>query len=135
MLPPHQYYFETLVGLEIRTYSPEELRAAKLAAVADWQAAMETAPVEYAGHLFDFDQESVQRVMALALAGMGSPIGTWTTYDNVDVPADAAFMRGLFVAMVTRTGTTHQVQRRCKTELALMTDPADIAAYEVPTWP
>lgn len=132
MLPPHQYYFETLVGLEIRTYSPDELRAAKLAAVAEWQLVMETAPVEYDGHLFDFDQESVQRVMALALAGMGSPIGTWTTYDNNDVPADAAFMQGLFVAMVTRTGTTHATQRRMKKELAELTAPAEIAAYEVP---
>lgn len=135
MLPPHQYYAETLVGLEIRTYDADELRDAKLAAVADWKAAMETAPVEYAGHLFDFDQVSQQRVMAMALAGMGSPTGTWTTYDNVDVPADAAFMQGLFAAMVTRTGTTHATQRRMKTELAALTDPADIAAYEVPTWP
>lgn len=134
-LPPHQYYFQTAVGLEIRTYDADELREAKLAAVADWQTEMEAAPVEYEGHLFDFDQESIQRVMALALAGMGSPIGTWTTYDNVDVPADAAFMRGLFVAMVTRTGTTHKAQRRMKIELAALTDPAEIAAYEVPTCP
>lgn len=133
MLPPHQYYAETLVGLEIRTYDADQLRDAKLAAVAEWQAAMAAAPVEYAGHLFDSDQESRQRVMALALAGVGSPTGTWTTADNVDVPADADFMRGLFAAMVTRTGTTHATQRRMKKELAALTDPAEIAAYEVPT--
>lgn len=135
MLPPHQYYFETLVGLEIRTYDANELREAKLAAVAEWQNAMNNKPVEYAGHQFDFDKEARERVMAVALAGLGSPTGTWTTASNIDVPADASFMQGLFEAMLTRTGTTHQMQRRYKTELAALTDPAEIAAYEVPTCP
>lgn len=132
MLPPHQYYFQTDNGYEIRTYEADDLREAKLSAVAEWKAAKESAPVEYNGHLFDFDYVSQQRVTALALAGIGSPTGTWTTADNVDVPANADFMQGLFAAMVTRVGTTHDAQRRMKNELAALTDPALIAAYEVP---
>lgn len=132
MLPPHQYYFDTGEGLEIRTYDADELREVKLLAVGEWKAARESAPVEYNGHLFDFDIVSQQRVTALALAGVGSPTGTWTTADNVDVPADAAFMKGLFIAMVTAVGITHDAQRKMKNELAALTDPALIAAYEVP---
>ena len=131
-LAPHQYYEQTDAGLVVREYDADELRSGKLAAVAAWRESMESKPVEFAGHLFDFDAESRSRVSTIALAGMGSPTGNWTTADNVDVPADAGFMQGLFAAMIQRTGNTHKAQRRMKTELAALTDAAAIAAYEVP---
>jgi hypothetical protein len=131
-LAPHQFYEQTDAGLVVREYGADELRAGKLTAVTAWREAMESAPVEYSGHLFDFDSESRSRISTLALAGMGSPTGTWTTAGNIDVPADAGFMHGLFVAMVQRTAETHNAQRRMKTELAALTDAAVIAAYEVP---
>ncbi len=131
-LAPHQYYEQTDAGLVVREYDADTLRAGKLAAVTAWREAMESKPVEYAGHLFDFDPVSYQKVASVALAKMGSPTGTWTTADNVDVPADADFMQGLFEAMLQRGGDTHNAQRRMKTELAALTDAAAIAAYEVP---
>lgn len=133
MLPPHQYYFEDADGnLQVGTYDADTLREQKMQAINDWRAYMEQSPVEFAGYLFDFDAISQQRVSIIALSGVGSPTGAWTTADNIDVPADADFMRGLFTAMIERTAQTHAAQRKMKNDLLSMTDAADIAAYEVP---
>lgn len=133
MLPPHQFYFEDDEGnLQIDTYDADMLREQKMQAVRDWNEVNKFKPVAYTGHLFDFDQESYAKVSSLALMGIGSPTGTWTTADNIDVPADAAFMRGLFEAMINHGATTHAAQRKMKNDLLAMTDAAAIAAYEVP---
>lgn len=133
MLPPHQYYYlDDTDTLQIGTYPADALREQKMQAVRDWNEAKKFEPVEYLGYLFDFDSESYAKVSSLALMGIGSPTGTWTTADNVDVPADADFMRGLFTAMINHTAVTHSMQRKMKNDLLALTDPAQIAAYEVP---
>lgn len=134
MLPPHQYYYlDDADTLQIGTYPADTLREQKMQAVRDWYETQQVTAITYDGHNFDFDPTSIQRVMAVVMMGQGSPTGTWTTADNVDVPADAAFMQGLYTAMITHVATTHAAQRKFKNDLLAMTDPAEIAAYEVPT--
>lgn len=133
ILPPHQYYYRDDEGnLQVGTYDVNLLREHKLQAVKDWNESQQITTIDYAGHKFDFDPTSVQRVMAVVMSGFGSPTGAWTTADNVDVPADAAFMQGLYVAMVTHVAVTHSKQRKMKNDLLVMVDPAEIAGYEVP---
>lgn len=133
MLPPHQYYYHDDDGdMRVGTYNAELLREQKMQAVRDWNESQQVTVVHYNGHNFDYDPISVQRVMALALAGIGSPTGTWTTADNIDVPADAAFMQGLYLSMITHAAITHSKQRKMKNDLIALTESSDIAAYEVP---
>lgn len=134
-LPPHQHYVQTAVGLEIRTYSADELREQKLQAVNEWNEAQQTSVFEYAGHLFDYDKTSRERIPPVALSGSGSPLGYWTTYDNKNIPADAEFMKGLYWSLLQHGAAIHHKQRKMKDDLLAMTDPAEIAAYEVPTCP
>ena len=128
-LPPHQYH--TPSG-NIAEYGADYLRELKLAEVNNWRDSQLTQPVEYSGHVFDFDQASQFRVLAVVMSGAGSPTGFWTTADNIDVPADHDFMLGLYTAMVTKFSTIHAAQRSMKNELIAMQSNADIAAYGVP---
>lgn len=128
-LPPHQYY---LPSGSITEYDADYLREIKLVEVNNWRDSQLAAPVEYAGHVFDFDQASQFRVLAVVMSGAGSPTGFWTTADNIDVPAGSEFMAGLYAAMVTKFSTIHAAQRSMKNELIAMQSNADIAAYGVP---
>lgn len=128
-LPPHQYY---LPDGSIAEYSADYLRELKLAEVNNWRDTQLLQPVEYSGYMFDFDQASQFRVLAVVMSGAGSPTGFWTTADNVDVAADNGFMVGLYTAMVTKFSAIHAAQRTMKNELIVMQNTADIAAYGVP---
>jgi hypothetical protein len=128
-LPAHQYYSAT--G-EILEYPVEYLRELKINEVNEWRDKSLMEPVEYEGHLFDFDQASQFRVLAVVIAGQGSPTGFWTTADNKDVPSDAAFMLGLYTAMVTKFSVIHATQRKMKTDLETLNTAAALAAYGVP---
>lgn len=132
-LPPHQYYRKNSVGFEVCTYDAETLREQKLCAIDDWEKTMKQTPIEYLGHFFHFNTESYQKVMGQVMLGSGSITGTWTDINKVDIPADCDFMSGLFGAMNERMGMIHSTQRKMKNDLLALTDPAEIAAYEVPT--
>lgn len=112
-------------------YNADYLRGLKIAEVNHWRDHQMSNPVEYAGNLFDFDQVSQFRVLAVVMIGAGSPTGTWTTADNLDVPADAAFMAGLYAAMLQKISLVHAQQRSMKSDLLALTSAADIAAYKV----
>jgi len=116
----------------IAEYGADYLRELKLTEVNNWRDAQLTQPVEYAGYVFDFDQASQFRVLAVVMSGAGSPTGFLTTADNIDVPADHDFMAGLYTAMLTKFSTIHAAQRSMKNELIAMQSNADIAAYGVP---
>lgn len=128
-LPPHQYYSP---DGEVLEYQAAYLRELKIAEVNHWRDHQLAQPVEYAGNLFDFDQVSQFRVLAVVMTGDGSPTGSWTTADNIDVPADAAFMAGLYTAMLQQISLVHSQQRDMKSDLQALTSAADIAAYRVP---
>lgn len=128
-LPPHQYY---LPDGSLAEYGADYLRELKLNEVNHWRDSEKAQPVEYSGHLFDFDQASQFAVLAVVIAGAGSPTGSWTTADNVDVPADRDFMAGLYAAMVAKFSTIHEAQRGMKNALIAMNSNAEIAAYGVP---
>ncbi len=129
MLPPHQYYDEK--G-NILTYDVEYLRALKINEVSEWHSKQLELPVEYAGYLFDFDQVSQFRVLAVVMIGSGSPTGFWTTANNIDVPANTEFMLGLYTAMLTKVSIVHGQQRSMKNDILAMTKAEQIANYGVP---
>ena len=128
-LPPHQYY---LSDGSIAEYSADYLRELKLTEVNNWRDIQLAQPVEYSGYMFDFDQSSQFRVLAVVISGAGSPTGFWTTADNIDVASNHEFMLGLYTAMVTKFSEVHAAQRNMKSELIVMQNNADIAAYGVP---
>lgn len=128
-LPAHQYY---LPDGSVAEYSVEYLRELKINEVNHWRDCELAKPVEYHGHMFDFDQASQFRVLAVVMAGAGSPTGFWTTADNVDVPANHDFMVGLYTAMLTKFSQIHAMQRNMKNVLVSMQSNADIASYGVP---
>lgn len=103
----------------------------KTTEINSWRDGENLSPVLYQGELFDADPESQFRVLAVVIMGSGSPTGYWTSADNKDIPADAAFMQGLYTAMITRVATVHHRQRVMKTEVAALTTPQAVYEYKV----
>jgi hypothetical protein len=128
-LSPHQYYDESGIVLE---YNIDYLRALKLNEISSWHKQQLELPVEYNGNLFDFDQVSQFRVLAVVMIGSGSPTGFWTTANNVDVSANAEFMLGLYTAMLTKVSVTHSQQRSMKNKVINMVSAYEVANYGIP---
>ncbi|MCG9031416.1 DUF4376 domain-containing protein [Laribacter hongkongensis] len=91
----------------------EALREQRRAEINRWRDEQENGGIEHAGHCWDTDEASLQRINAVLLAGT-NPLGIWTSADNVDVPMTLEDMQGLFAAIVTRGSAIHARQREMK---------------------
>ncbi|MCG9078929.1 DUF4376 domain-containing protein [Laribacter hongkongensis] len=89
------------------------LREQHRAGINRWRDEQEHGGIEHAGHRWDTDDASLQRINAVMLAG-ANPLGIWTSADNVDVPMSMDDMQRLFAAIVTRGSAIHARQREMK---------------------
>lgn len=82
-------------------------------------------PIQYAGSTFDADataQRNVSAWMSNISVGVSPPDGfVWRDYDNVNHPADAAFVTGLGAAITLRGTALYQTAWAKKTEVSEMT--------------
>ncbi|MCG9081559.1 DUF4376 domain-containing protein [Laribacter hongkongensis] len=108
------------------------LREQRRAEINRWRDEQENSGIEHAGHRWDTNDASLQRINSVMLAGT-NPLGIWTSADNVDVPMTLEDMQGLFAAIVTRGSAIHARQRQMKQEIEGMSRE-QLEAF-APGWP
>lgn len=127
-----QYDPETGAFTAPQPPSLNTLRLAARATINAWRDAQEDAGFEAIGHAWDSTPRSREKLTAVVMAGQGSPLGTWTSAADEDVPVTADDLLAIYVAMVTRGAQIHARQRALKAEVETMTRE-QLAAF-VPGW-
>lgn len=91
----------------------------------------EVEPIEYNGHLYDYDSKARDRISAAIIAldvqGEGAKI-SWTTADNEDVCVTAADLRAIVAAVAVRSNLLHIAYRKAKAQVEAATTKAEIDA-------
>lgn len=109
----------------------ENIRARKIIELKRQRDAAEVEPVEYGGHLYDYDSKARDRIAAAIIAldvqGEGAKI-KWTTADNEDAVVTAADLRAIVAAVAVRSNLLHIAYRTAKAqvEAAQSKDEIDI---------
>lgn len=121
---------EALTNLGVTVVYEEEpldvLRQRKIADLKLLRDTKETTPIEYNGSLYDYDEKARDRinVAIVALGDTGSLM--WTTADNKEVQVTAADLRGVLVAVATRSNKLHIAYRTAKEKVMAATSVEDI---------
>lgn len=98
----------------------ENIRARKIIELKRQRDAAEVEPVEYGGHLYDYDSKARDRIAAAIIAldvqGEGAKI-SWTTADNEDAEVTAADLRAIVAAVAVRSNLLHIAYRTAKAQV------------------
>lgn len=109
----------------------DELKADKLEALKAERDSKEVEPIEYNGHLYDYDDKARDRInaaiIALELAGAEASI-EWTCADNTDATVTAADLRNIIAAVAVRSNTLHIAYRTAKTAVEAAESKEDLEA-------
>lgn len=80
----------------------------------------EVEPIEYGGHLYDYDSQARDRIAAAIIAldvqGEGASI-SWTTADNDDVVVTVQDLRAIVAAVAVRSNLLHIAYRTAKAQV------------------
>lgn len=98
----------------------ENVKQHKIMELKRQRDAAEVEPVEYGGHLYDYDSKARDRIAAAIIAldvqGEGAKI-SWTTADNEDVCVTAADLRAIVAAVAVRSNLLHIAYRKAKAQV------------------
>ena len=98
----------------------ENIRTRKIIELKRQRDAAEVEPVEYGGHLYDYDSKARDRISAaiiwLDAQGDGAKI-SWTTADNVDSVVTAQDLRMIIAAVAVRSNALHTAYRAAKAQV------------------
>lgn len=98
----------------------ENIRARKIVELKRQRDAAEVEPVEYGGHLYDYDSKARDRISAAIIAldvqGEGAKI-SWTTADNEDAVVTANDLRAIVAAVAVRSNLLHIAYRKAKAQV------------------
>lgn len=98
----------------------ENIRARKIMELKRQRDAAEVEPVEYGGHLYDYDSKARDRISAaiiwLDAQGDGAKI-SWTTADNVDSVVTAQDLRMIIAYAAERNNKLHTAYRTAKAQV------------------
>ena len=98
----------------------ENVKQRKIMELKRQRAVAEVEPVEYSGHLYDYDSQARDRIaaaiIALDLQGADADIA-WTTADNQDVSVTAADLRAIVGAIAVRSNALHVAYRKAKAQV------------------
>lgn len=126
---------ETLGVTIIHTEEPiEVIKQRKILELKYQRDAAEVEPVEYGGHLYDYDSKARDRInaaiIALDVQGEGAKI-SWTTADNEDAVVTAADLRMIIASVAARSNKLHTAYRTAKArvEAAQSKDEIDIINF------
>lgn len=112
----------------------DELKADKLAALKAERDSKEVEPIEYNGHLYDYDEKARERInaaiIALELAGESASL-EWTAADNTDVTVTAADLKGIISAVAVRSNALHVAYRAAKEQVEAAQSKEDLEAIEL----
>lgn len=114
----------------------ENIRTRKIFELKRQRDAAEVEPIEYGGHLYDYDSKARDRISAAIIAldvqGEGASIN-WTTADNEDAVVTAADLRAIVAAVAVRSNLLHIAYRTAKAqvEAAGTAEEADVVTLEL----
>lgn len=98
----------------------EVIKQRKIMELKRQRDAAEVEPIEYGGHLYDYDSKARDRIAAAIIAldvqGEGAKI-SWTTADNEDVCVTAADLRAIVAAVAVRSNALHIAYRKAKAQV------------------
>ena len=98
----------------------ENIRARKIIELKRQRDAAEVEPVEYDGHLYDYDSKARDRIAAAIIAldvqGEGASI-SWTTADNEDAVVTAQDLRMIIASVAARSNALHTAYRTAKAKV------------------
>lgn len=98
----------------------ENIRIRKIIELKRQRDAAEVEPVEYGGHLYDYDSKARDRISAAIIAldvqGEGAKIN-WTTADNEDAVVTVADLRAIVAAVAVRSNLLHVAYRKAKAQV------------------
>ena len=96
------------------------IRARKIVELKRQRDSKEVEPVEYDGHLYDYDSQSRDRISAaiiwLDAQGDGAKIN-WTTADNVDSAVTAQDLRMIIASAAERNNKLHTAYNTAKEQV------------------
>lgn len=107
----------------------ENIRARKIIELKRQRDNAEVEPVEYGGHLYDYDSKARARIAAAIIAldvqGEGASI-SWTTADNDDVVITVQDLRAIVAAVAGRSNLLHIAYRTAKAQVEAAQSKAEI---------
>lgn len=107
------------------------LKAAKKSEVNGWRTVELSNGFEYGGHKWDCDMVSAFNIATCFSSGKPPECGYWTSYENVDVPADFAFIEGLHSAMIAKGNYIHDTQRDMKKAIDALQTVQEVMEFDV----
>lgn len=98
----------------------ENVKQRKIMELKRQRDAAEVEPVEYGGHLYDYDSKARDRIAAAIIAldvqGEGTSI-SWTTADNEDAVVTAQDLRMIIASVAARSNKLHTAYRTAKAQV------------------
>ena len=98
----------------------ENVKQRKIMELKRQRDAAEVEPVEYGGHLYDYDSKARDRIAAAIIAldvqGDGAKI-SWTTADNEDAVVTAQDLRMIIASVAARSNKLHTAYRTAKAQV------------------
>ena len=103
------------LGVEV-AYEEEPLENIRTRKIIE----LKLQPVEYGGHLYDYDSKARDRInaaiIALDVQGEGAKI-SWTTADNEDAVVTAQDLRMIIASVAARSNKLHTAYRTAKAKV------------------
>lgn len=98
----------------------ENVKQRKILMLKRQRDAAEVEPIEYGGHLYDYDSKARDRIAAAIIAldvqGDGAKI-SWTTADNDDAVVTAQDLRMIIASVAARSNKLHTAYRTAKAQV------------------
>lgn len=112
----------------------ENIRARKIVELKHQRDNAEVEPVEYGGHIYDYDSQARDRISAaiiwLDAQGDGAKI-SWTTADNVDSVVTAHDLRMIIAYAAERNNKLHTAYKSAKERVEAAQSKAEIDAISI----
>lgn len=109
----------------------EYVRERKIIELKRQRDAAEVEPIEYGGHLYDYDSKARDRIAAAIIAldvqGDGVKI-SWTTADNEDAVVTAQDLRMIIAAVAARSNKLHTAYRVAKAQVEAASTAEEVEA-------
>lgn len=109
----------------------ENVKQRKIIELKCQRDAAEVEPVEYSGHLYDYDSKARDRIAAAIIAldvqGDGAKI-SWTTADNEDAVVTAQDLRMIIAAVAARSNKLHTAYRAAKAQVEAASTAEEVEA-------
>lgn len=112
----------------------ENIRARKIFELKRQRDAAEVEPIEYGGHIYDYDSKARDRISAaiiwLDAQGDGAKI-SWTTADNVDSAVTAHDLRMIIAYAAERNNKLHTAYNTAKEQVEAAQSKTEIDTISI----